>query len=134
MSEWQPSACILCSENCGLEILVEDRELKKIRGDAAHPESRGYLCQKAARLDHYQNHDDRLDTPLRRRPDGTFEAIDWDTAISEVAAKLGAIRDTHGGEKIFYYGGGGQGNHLGGAYSGATRRAHFLHSAKFLDS
>ena len=27
-------------------------------------------------------------TPLRRRPDGTFEAIDWDTAIREVAARL----------------------------------------------
>jgi len=34
-----------------------------------------------------------------------------------------AVRDTYGGETIFYYGGGGQGNHLGGAYSGATMRA-----------
>ena len=33
------------------------------------------------------------------------------------------MRDTHGGETILYYGGGGQGNHLGGAYSGATLRA-----------
>ena len=32
-------------------------------------------------------------------------------------------RDEHGGESIFYYGGGGQGNHLGGAYSGAFLRA-----------
>ena len=34
-----------------------------------------------------------------------------------------AIRDEHGGDKIFYYGGGGQGNHLGGAYSGAFLKA-----------
>ena len=33
------------------------------------------------------------------------------------------MRDTHGGETIFYYGGGGQGNHLGGAYATATRAA-----------
>ena len=33
------------------------------------------------------------------------------------------IADEHGGESIFYYGGGGQGNHLGGAYSGAFLRA-----------
>ena len=33
------------------------------------------------------------------------------------------MRDEHGGESIFYFGGGGQGNHLGGAYSGATLRA-----------
>ena len=56
---------------------------------------------------------------MRRRNDGSYEEIDWDTAISEVAAGLKHIADAHGGEKIFYYGGGGQGNHLGGAYSGA---------------
>ena len=33
------------------------------------------------------------------------------------------VRDTHGGDTIFYYGGGGQGNHLGGAYATATLRA-----------
>ena len=33
------------------------------------------------------------------------------------------IADTYGGDKIFYYGGGGQGNHLGGAYSGAFLKA-----------
>ena len=61
--------------------------------------------------------------PLRRRADGTFEEIDWDTAIAEVTARLGAVRDELGGSSIFYYGGGGQGNHLPGAYAAATRRA-----------
>ena len=65
----------------------------------------------------------RLTSPLRRRPDGSYEEIDWDTAIAEVAAGFQRIRDEHGGESIFYYGGGGQGNHLGGAYSGAFLRA-----------
>ena len=32
----------------------------------------------------------------------------------EVAARLGHVRDTYGGGTIVYYGGGGQGNHLGG--------------------
>ena len=31
--------------------------------------------------------------------------------------------DEHGGEKILFYGGGGQGNHLGGGYGSATRAA-----------
>ncbi len=31
--------------------------------------------------------------------------------------------DTHGAERIMYYGGGGQGNHLGGAYGAALRNA-----------
>ncbi len=121
--EWKSTACILCSTNCGLQVQVEDGHFKKIKGDKTNPRSKGYTCEKQAGLDHYQNHADRLTTPLRRREDGSFEAIDWDTAIREVAGKLAQIRDTHGGSKIFYYGGGGQGNHLGGAYSGATRRA-----------
>jgi formate dehydrogenase len=75
------------------------------------------------RLDHYQNGRHRLTSPLRRRPDGSFEEIDWDTAINEIAARCMQIRDAHGGESILYYGGGGQGNHLGGSYSGAFLRA-----------
>jgi len=121
-ADWQSTACILCSTNCGLHVQIEDGHFRKIKGDKTNPRSRGYTCEKPARLDHYQNHRDRITTPLRRKPDGSFEPIDWDTAISEVAARLAEVRDTHGGEKILYYGGGGQGNHLGGAYSAATRR------------
>jgi len=120
---WRQTACILCSVNCGIEIQTEGRRITRVRGDRSHPGSQGYACEKAQRLDFYQSNKDRLQTPLRRRADGTFEPIDWDTAIAEVATKLAAIRDAHGGATIFYYGGGGQGNHLGGAYSGATRKA-----------
>ena len=117
--DWKPTACILCECNCGITVQTEGRSLVKIRGDKAHPGSQGYTCNKALRLDHYQSNPNRLSTPMRRRADGSYEEIDWDTAISEVAAGFKRIADTHGGDKIFYYGGGGQGNHLGGAYSGA---------------
>ncbi len=120
---WQKTACILCSQNCGIEVELDGRRLARIRGDRAHPASQGYACEKAQRLDHYQNARGRLTRPMRRRADGSFEAIDWDTAIREVAARLAHVRDTHGGDTIFYYGGGGQGNHLGGAYARATRAA-----------
>jgi len=120
---WRPTACILCSLNCGLEVQVEDGHLVKIRGDKAHPISRGYQCQKASRLDFYQNGPDRVTSPLRRRPDGGFEEISWEVAIEEVAAKLKHLRDTHGGHSMAYYGGGGQGNHLGGAHASTLRTA-----------
>jgi len=120
---WQSTACILCECNCGIVVQLDDRKIAKIRGDKAHPASQGYTCNKALRLDHYQNNRNRLTAPLRRRDDGTYEEIDWDTAISEIAERFMAIRDEHGGDKVFYYGGGGQGNHLGGAYSGAFLKA-----------
>src|SRR6516162_2532445 len=123
-TEWKSTACILCECNCGIEVQLagpDGRRFVRVRGDDAHPASKGYACEKPLRLDFYQNGPHRLTKPLRRRSDGTFEEIDWDTAIREVAARFAAIRDTHGGESIFYYGGGGQGNHLPGAYGRSTR-------------
>jgi anaerobic selenocysteine-containing dehydrogenase len=120
---WRQTACILCSINCGLEVQLDGRRLARIRGDKAHPASQGYTCEKPTRLDHYQNGRHRLTSPLRRRADGSFEPVDWDTAIREVAAGFARVRDAHGGASILYYGGGGQGNHLPGAYARATRAA-----------
>lgn len=122
-AEWKKTACILCSVNCGLEVQTEGRRIVKIRGDEAHPASQGYVCEKSQRMDYYQNGADRLTSPMRRRADGSYEAIDWDTAIREIAAKFTAIRNTYGGESILYYGGGGQGNHLGGAYADSFLKA-----------
>jgi formate dehydrogenase len=123
VDEWQSTACILCECNCGIAVQLDGRKLAKIRGDKEHPASQGYTCNKALRLDHYQNNRSRLTSPMRRRPDGSYEEIDWDTAIAEIAAGFKRIAQTYGGDKIFYYGGGGQGNHLGGAYSGAFLKA-----------
>ena len=120
---WHPTACVLCSINCGLEVRIDGPTITRVRGDKAHPGSRGYTCEKGLRIDHYQNGPHRLTSPLRRRSDGTFEEIDWDTAIAEVAAKFNDVIAEHGGDKILFYGGGGQGNHLGGGYGGSTRAA-----------
>ncbi len=120
---WQQTMCILCATNCGIEVQIQDRHFIKIRGDKAHPVSKGYLCQKAARLDHYQNHLRRVKHPLKRMADGSYERIDWDTAVSEITSKLQQIRQDHGGHAIAYYGGGGQGNHLPGVHAAAFRAA-----------
>ncbi|NIB40714.1 molybdopterin-dependent oxidoreductase [Pseudomaricurvus alkylphenolicus] len=119
-TDWKSTACNLCFVNCGLEVQTggeNDREIIKVRGDKNHPASQGYICNKATRINYYQNSRDRLTQPLRRQDDGSYEPIDWDTAITEIAAKMKAVRDEHGGERILYYGGGGQGNHLGGGYA-----------------
>ena len=57
-TEWQSTACILCECNCGIEVRLggeDGRRFERIRGDKAHPASQGYTCEKALRLDHYQN-------------------------------------------------------------------------------
>jgi anaerobic selenocysteine-containing dehydrogenase len=121
--DWQKTICILCSVNCGIEVKLEGRHITRVHGNREHVASQGYACEKAQRIDYYQNGRDRLTSPMRRRADGTFEEIDWDTAIREVAAGFLKVREQFGGASIFYYGGGGQGNHLCGSYGASTRRA-----------
>jgi anaerobic selenocysteine-containing dehydrogenase len=132
MATTESSACILCSRNCGIRVEIEDGRIASVRGNDQHVVSKGYLCQKAARLAHYQSHADRLDSPLRREPDGSFTRISWEVALAEIAKRLVAIRDRHGGGAFAFYGGGGQGNHLGGAYSRQIVKAmksRFVYSA-----
>ena len=71
--EWQKTACILCESNCGIEVRTEGTRFVRIRGNKDHVESTGYTCEKALRLDHYQNNRARLTSPMRRRADGTYE-------------------------------------------------------------
>ena len=117
---WHKTACILCESACGIEVRLDGGRFARIRGNKAHVDSKGYTCEKALRLDHYQNNRGRLISPMRRRADGTHEPIDWDTAIAEVATGLGRVRDTYGAGAIFRYGGGGQANHLHGIYGQAV--------------
>ena len=124
--DWRPSACNLCYINCGIEVGVDrsggSERIVRIRGDKANPRSQGYLCNKAAAIPSYVHHRDRLTSPLRRRADGGFDEIAWDVAIAEIAQKLQAVRSAHGGQSLALYGGGGQGNHAGGAYATALLR------------
>ncbi|BCG63066.1 MAG: hypothetical protein methR_P0757 [Methyloprofundus sp.] len=119
----QATACILCSINCGITVDLNDGQLTKIKGDSRNPKSEGYLCQKATRLNYYQNHSARLTNPLYKTKEGNFAKISWDKATNEVAEKLKGIRKDYGDHAIAYYGGGGQGNHLCQIYSSAFRAA-----------
>jgi anaerobic selenocysteine-containing dehydrogenase len=117
------TACILCYVNCGLEVEMDGPRITKVRGDRENPRSRGYLCQKAARIPYYTQDFHRLTTPLRRTKSGDYEAIEWETAIREISEKLDSIRKEHGGSAFGYYGGGSQGNALGAPYGLGLMRA-----------
>lgn len=127
---WRKTACNLCYINCGIEAGIEPappgspfaEHIVRIRGDRDNPKSQGYLCNKAQGIPRYVHHQDRLRTPLRRRPDGTHEPVSWDEVLPEIAQRLQAVVRQHGGQTLALYGGGGQGNHAGGAYATALLR------------
>jgi anaerobic selenocysteine-containing dehydrogenase len=113
----------MCANSCGIQVRVEEDRIVKIRPDKRSPFSKGYVCNKAQAVGSYQHHIQRVLSPLRRRADGSFEAIDWDAATGEIGGKLREIIDKHGGKSVALIGGGGQANHLDFPYAVSFLRA-----------
>jgi anaerobic selenocysteine-containing dehydrogenase len=116
MTTTHTNVCVLCSQNCGLELDVQDNRIVKVRADPTNPLTEGYTCNKAYRVAHYAQHRQRLEEPLKRGADGEYTPISWDQAISEIGGKLRATLDTHGPESVAFLGIGGQGNHMSVLY------------------
>lgn len=116
VAEGLQTVCVLCSHNCGITVDVKDGAITKIQPDKSNPITHGYICNKAMSVGKYARHAQRVEYPMRRRSDGSFEQIDWETALSEIAQKLTEIREAHSPKAIGLVGIGGQANHMGGAY------------------
>jgi anaerobic selenocysteine-containing dehydrogenase len=108
MSEWHKTGCVLCAQNCGLEILVEDNRMVKVRPDKENPRSQGYACRKGLNVIFHQYPKDRLTEPLKR-VGSRFEPISWSLAAEEIAGKLRDLVDRHGPRCLAYMGGSAQG-------------------------
>ena len=115
MAEFQKTSCVLCAQNCGLEVLVENNRMVKVRPDKDNPRSEGYACRKGLNVAFHQHHADRLTDPLKRVGD-QFQKISWDQALEEIAEKLRTIIDQHGPRAFAYMGGGGQACHFEAAF------------------
>jgi anaerobic selenocysteine-containing dehydrogenase len=122
MGQWHKTGCVLCAQNCGLEVLVEDDRITRVRGDKQNPRSKGYACRKGLNIAFHQHHKDRLTHPLKK-VHGSFERISWDQAVGEIAAKLREIIGIHGPKSFAYMGGGGQGCHFDAAFGVRLMRA-----------
>ncbi|MBI5844090.1 MAG: molybdopterin-dependent oxidoreductase [Deltaproteobacteria bacterium] len=122
MEKWHQTGCVLCSQNCGIEVLVRDNRMVKIRPDKTNPRSRGYICRKGLNVFHHQHNADRLTHPLKRHGKG-FQKITWEQAFSEIAGKLSNILEKHGPRSFAYMGGGGQGCHFDAPFGICFMRA-----------
>ena len=111
MGRWHKTGCVLCAQNCGLEVLVEEGRMIRVRPDKANPRSRGYACRKGLNVTYHQYPADRLSTPLKR-VGGRFEPVSWDLAIGEISDKLQSLLDRHGPRCLAYMGGSAQGGHM----------------------
>lgn len=93
-----------CYDTCGIEVLVRGSDVR-VRGDREHAVSRGKLCQKctAAYNGVFLDPATRLTEPLRRigaKGSGRFEAVTWQQALDEIAARLTDVTDRLGAGAI----------------------------------
>ncbi|MCM1565487.1 MAG: molybdopterin-dependent oxidoreductase [Dehalobacter sp.] len=102
------SCCYFCHQNCGVLAYVKDGKVIAIEGDPEFPTNTGGLCCRGNIALLHLDHPDRINYPLKRvgkKGEGKWEQIPWDQAISEIAAKLAAIRDEFGSEAVATAGG-----------------------------
>jgi len=115
------TGCVLCAQNCGLEIEVENNRIVKVKADPSNAKSEGYICRKGMNVAYHQHHADRLQYPLKK-VGHTFERISWDQAIDEIAAQLKNITGEYGPRSFAYMGGGNQSCHFEVAFGVALMR------------
>ncbi len=83
-----------CPDTCSMVVTVRDGAASRLRGDPAHPFTRGFLCHK---MTHYLERvasPQRVLSPLRRvgpKGRGQFERIDWNTALDLIADGFRAV-------------------------------------------
>lgn len=102
-TEQKVTYCRICEPLCGLIATVEDGRLQSLRPDKDHPLSQGRACPKGIAFTDVQNDPDRVLTPLRRQPDGSFTEVSWDAALGDIARRLQEVLDTHGGGSVGEY-------------------------------
>jgi anaerobic selenocysteine-containing dehydrogenase len=114
------SYCRLCVAACGIVVTLDgDERVVKVRGDADHPVSRGYVCPKGRGLAAWHESDDRLSVPRLR---GRQAA--WTEVLDDLAASLARILAAGDPSAIAMY----QATGMGFDAAGATITAQWLRS------
>jgi anaerobic selenocysteine-containing dehydrogenase len=90
IERWHTSACVLCSNGCGLEIAVKDGRMVGVRGRANDRVNHGRLGPKGLYGWQANNSPDRLTKPLIRRQ-GSLEETDWETAMTAIVERSKAL-------------------------------------------
>ena len=84
--KWVPSACVLCSNGCGVEIGVREGKIVGIRGRSDDRVNRGRLGPKGLYGWKANASPDRLTHPLIQKK-GRFEEVSWDEAMDVIVRK-----------------------------------------------
>src|SRR3954463_4162997 len=99
---WVQSACVLCSNGCGVDIGVKDNRIVGVRGRASDLVNRGRLGPKGLNGWEANNSADRLTHPLIRRG-GKLERASWDEAMDLIVSRTRDLRERYTASAIGFY-------------------------------
>src|SRR3954447_19002884 len=86
---WVHSACLLCSNGCGLDIAVKDNRIVGVRGDARHPVNFGHLGPKGENGWRANASPRRGTRPMIRRDRrGPLHPVEWAEAMDFFVEKF----------------------------------------------
>jgi len=83
---WVQSACVLCSNGCGMDIGVKDGRIVGVRGREADRVNHGRLGPKGLHAWVANNSKDRLTKPLIRKS-GKLKEATWDESMDVIVQK-----------------------------------------------
>jgi anaerobic selenocysteine-containing dehydrogenase len=92
------SYCRICAAACEIVVTVDGQQVVRVRGDAEHPVSRGYVCAKGRGLAEWHHRPERLDRP---RLDGVETG--WAEVLDDLAGRLGTTVDASGPDSVAMY-------------------------------
>lgn len=103
VDQWVRSACVLCSNGCGLEIAVKDGQIVGVRGRTEDRVNHGRLGPKGLFGWQANASPDRLTTPLLRTANGHLEPSDWSTAMRTAGDRIRQVLASTGPLGIGFY-------------------------------
>ncbi len=103
------AVCPYCGVGCVISAVIEEGRIVQIGADKSMAPNFGMLCQKGAMLSSPAIWDTskRLQHPMiREKRDQAPRQVTWEEALTFIAGRLKAIRNSHGADSIAFYGSG----------------------------
>ena len=98
-TQWSKSTCGYCGVGCGLYVGTKEGIPVNVKGDPAHPVSRGTLCPKGLSQHKMVQSSNRLTSPLIKH-EGELKEASWDEAYLKVSNKFKQIQKEHGKNSV----------------------------------
>ncbi|MGE5496947.1 MAG: molybdopterin-dependent oxidoreductase, partial [Syntrophothermus sp.] len=99
---WVQSACVLCSNDCAIDIGVKEGKIVGVRGRANDRTNKGRLGPKGMYGWTANNSKDRLTYPMIRK-NGKLEKASWDEAMDLLVSRTKDIVRDHTASAIGFY-------------------------------